>query len=105
MQFRHPNIIDILGKVVSCPFLLTIQCREDKLVDCMTIEGNLVSFDHEVVTVDSHRLVIVRDGKGENLSMQLFLALHRLEKFDKSFDGDGHAVRVLAIGNVESGTT
>ena len=66
-------------------------------------KGSFVSFDHGVMAVNSYGHMIVRDGKSENLTVQLFFAFHRFKKFDKSFDGDGHAVRVLAIGDVESG--
>ena len=71
----------------------------------MAIERSLVFLNHGVMAVDSHGPVIVRDRKGKDFPIQLFLALHRPEKFDKSSDGDGHAVRVLTIGNVESGST
>ncbi len=67
----------------------------------MAIEGSLVPFDHEVMVVDPHQPVIVRDGKGENLLVKLFLALYRSKKFDKSSYDDDHAVRVLAIDDVQ----
>ena len=41
------------------------------------MEGAPIPFNHRVVTVNSHRSVIVRDIKDENLPVQLFLALHR----------------------------
>ena len=104
MKSRHISIVHVLGEFVSCPFLLTIQCREVKCVDRMAIEGSLIAFDHGVVSVDSDRPMIMRNRKGEDLPIQLFLALHRPKKFDKSSYGDGHTVRILAIGNVESGS-
>ena len=103
MKFRHPIIVDVLDEFVGGPLFFAIQGREAELVDWMAIEGGLVIFDDSVMAVDSHRSVIVRDGKGEDLPVQLFLALHRPKELDKSSDGDSHAVRVLAIGNVESG--
>lgn len=68
----------------------------------MAIEGSLVFFNYGVMSVDPHQPVVVRDRKGEDLPVQLFLAPYKSKKFDKSSQGDGHAMRVLAIGNVES---
>ena len=68
----------------------------------MAIESDLVPFDHEVVIIYSHRAMIMRDRKDEDFPIQLFLALHRSKKFDKSSDDDDHAVRVLTIDNIES---
>ena len=70
----------------------------------VAIEGGFIFLYDSVVTVDSHRSAIVRDRKGKNFSVELFLAFHRLKKFDKSSYGDSHAVCVLTIGNVESGS-
>jgi len=64
------------------------------------IEDSLVFFDHEIMIVDSHRSIIVRDEKDENLSIKLFLALYRSKKFDKSSYDDDYVVRVLTIDNV-----
>ena len=68
----------------------------------MAIERSLFSLNHGVMAVDSSGPVVVREGKGEDLPVQLFLALHRPKKFDKSSYGDGYTMRVLAIDNVES---
>jgi len=98
---RHPSIVHVLGEFVGGPLLLAVLFCEAELADWMAIECSLVSFDHGVMAVDPHRPVVVRDGKGEDLPVQLFLALHRPKKFDKSSYGDGHAVRVLAVGDVQ----
>lgn len=50
----------------------------------MAVEASSVPLDYRVVTVDPHGLVIVRDGKGEDLPVQLLLALHVSKKCDKS---------------------
>ncbi len=70
-------------------------------MDWIPIEGCLVPFDYGVMAIDSHGDMIVRDGKGEDLPVKLFLAFYRSKKFDKSSYGDGHAVRVLAVGDVQ----
>lgn len=102
MKFRHINIVHVLDELVSRPLFFVID--EIEFTNRMTIEGSLVPFNHWVMAINSHSDVIVRDGKGEHLSIQLFLALHRSKKFYKSSDGEGHAMRVLAIGNIESGS-
>ncbi len=94
---RHSSIVHVLGEFIGGPFFLAILFGEVKCSDRMTIEGSLVPLNHRVMAVDPYRPVIVRDGKGEDFPIQLFLALHRPKKFDKSSYGDGHAVRVLAV--------
>lgn len=49
--------------------------------------------------------MIVRDGKGEDLLVKLFLAPYNSQKFDKSSYGDVHTVRVLPVGDVKCGGT
>ena len=95
-------IVDVLDEFVGGLLLFAVLFCEAEFADWMAIERSLVSLDHGVMAVNPHRPVIVRDGKGEDLPVQLFLTLHRPKKFDKSSYGDGHTMRVLAIGNVES---
>lgn len=54
----------------------------------MAVEYSLVSLDYGVVSVNPHGPVIVQDGKHEDLAVQLFLALYRLEKYDECSEGD-----------------
>lgn len=56
------------------------------------------------MAVDFHRSMTVRNGKGENFSIQFFFAFYRFKKFDKCSDGDGHAMRILTIDDVENGS-
>ena len=65
------------------------------------IEGSLVPLNHRVMAIDSDAPVIVRDGKGEDLPVQLFLALHISKKY-KTSESDAHALDVLAIGKIKS---
>ncbi len=44
--------------------------------------------------------MIVRNRKGEDFLVKLFLALYRFEEFDDPFYGNSHTVRVLSVGNV-----
>ena len=98
-------IINILGEFVGGPLFFAFQTREVEFIDCITIEGSSVPFNHGIMAIDSHGGIIVRDGEGENLPMELFLAFYRPEKLNKSSDSDGHAVRVLTIGNIESASS
>ena len=102
MKFRHISIVHVLGELVSYPLFFTI--GEIEFTNRVTIEGSLIPFNHRVIAIDSYSGMIMRDGKGEDLSVQLFLALHRPKKLDKSSNGDGHAMSILAIGNIESGS-
>ena len=102
MKFRHISIVHVLGELVSFPLFFTI--GEIEFTNRVSIEGSLVSSNHRVMAIDSHSGMIMRDGKDEDLPIQLFLALHRPKKLDKSSNGDGHAMSILAIGNVESGS-
>ena len=102
MEFQRVVIIDILSEFIGGLLFFTI--GEIELTNRVTIEGSLIPLDHRVIAVDPHRPVIVRNRKGEDLPVQLFLALYRPKKFDKSSYGDGYTVRVLAISNIESGS-
>lgn len=56
----YPYIVDVLREFVGRPFLLAVQCREVERVDGMAVECSLVSFDHGIMTVNSHRPMIMR---------------------------------------------
>ena len=96
------SIVHVLGELVSCSLFFTV--GEIEFTNGVTVEGSLVPFNHRVMVIDSHSGMIMRNGKGEDLPIQLFLALHRPKKLDKSSNSDGHAMSILAIGNVESGS-
>ena len=102
MEFRRVIIIDVLDEYKTRPLVFAVLFCEVELADWMAIEGSLVPLNHRVVAIDSHGGMIVRDRKGKDLPVKLFLAPYKSKKFDKSSYGDGHAMRVLAIGNVES---
>ena len=57
---RHPYVVDVFGELVCRPLLFTIQCCEAELMDMISIEGGPLTVDHRIMTVDSHRPVIVR---------------------------------------------
>ena len=101
MKFQHIMIINIFDEFVDSSFIFIIQCCEAEFIDQMAIEGSLVPFNYEVMTIDPHRPVIMQDGKGKNLLVQLFLMFHQSKEFNKSSDGDSHIVCILAISNVE----
>ena len=45
--------------------------------------------------------MIVRNRKNKNFTIQFFFVFHSSKKFDKNFNSDDHAMRVLTIDNVE----
>ena len=65
------------------------------------VECSLVSLNNRVMTVYSHRAMIMRDRKGKNLPVKFLLTLHISEKFDDSSYGNGHAVSILPVRNVK----
>ena len=69
MKFRHVMIVDVLDKLVTGPLFFTI--GENESTNMVTIEANLIPFNHRVMATDSHNGMIVRDGKGEDLPVQL----------------------------------
>ena len=71
--------INALGELVRRPFVFAIQSSKIKSVDRVSIERGLAFLDQSVVPIDPHRPVVVRDGKGEDLAVELLLALHQLE--------------------------
>lgn len=75
-------IVDVLDKLVASPLFFTI--GEIEFTNRVTIEVNLIPFNHRLMAIDSHNGMIVRDGKGEDLPVQLFLALHQPKKCNKS---------------------
>jgi len=54
-----------------------------------------------IVTIDPHRAVVVGDGEGEDLSVDLALATDKAEELDYGPDRESHAVGVLAVRNVK----
>ena len=44
----------------------------------------------------------MRDWKGKDLPMKLFLALHRFVELNDTSHGNSHTVSVLSVGNIES---
>merc|ERR1711939_628022 len=71
----------------------------------MTVERGLFALDHRVVAIDPHSLVVMRNGKGEDLPMKLLLALYEPEQFHDSSNSEGHTVCILSICHVECGRT
>lgn len=99
---QHSFVVDVLHELIHHSFVSFIQSDEVEFVNEMMIEDCLISLNNSVVIINSHRAMIVRDRKGENLLMKLFFTLHSFVELNKSSYDDDHAVRVLMIDNVES---
>lgn len=84
MNFRR-MIVNIFNEFENRLFFLFISFCEAEFADRMTIENSFVCFDDGVMIIHSHRPMIVRNEKGKNLSIEFILAVHRFEKYDKSF--------------------
>ncbi len=70
-------------------------------MDGVAVEGGPFFLDDSVMTIDSHRPVIVRYRKGKNFAVKLFLAFHSSVEFDDSFYGNSHTVSVLSISDFQ----
>jgi hypothetical protein len=46
--------------------------------------------------------MIVRNGKGENLSVEFFFSLYGSVELDDAPRSNRHAVSILSVGNIES---
>ena len=67
MKFRYISIIHVLGKLVS--YLLFFTIGKIEFTNRVTIEGSLIFFNYRVIAIDSYSGIIMRDGKGEDLSV------------------------------------
>ena len=102
MVVWHPRLVDVLRKLVGRPSPLTIIHREVEVVNAMAIESRLAAIDDRIVTIYPHRLVVVRNRKGENPSMEFPLTFDGSEQLDDASDGQGHAVRVLPVRDIQT---
>jgi hypothetical protein len=48
---RHPQIIDVLGKLMRRPFLFPVQFSKAELTDWMAVEGGSFALDHRIVAI------------------------------------------------------
>lgn len=67
----------------------------------MAVVLNIFSVYDCVVAIDSHRAMIMRNGEREDLSVHLLLPLDHTEKLDDAPYREGHAVRILTVGNIK----
>jgi hypothetical protein len=59
---------------ISRPLIFTILIRNVKLFNSVTVDGSLVSINVRIVTVDLDGLLILRNGKREDLSIKFVLS-------------------------------
>ena len=67
----------------------------------MAVILSIFPIDYCIITVDTHRLVVMRDREGKDLAVDFILAFHCPKELDNSPHRKRHAVRVLAVGDVE----
>jgi len=98
---RHLYIIDALSESVCYPFLLAVQLSKDKISDRVLVILGVFPGYHRVVAVDLYRLVVIRDGEGEDLPVDFILPLDSTEELDNAPYRKGYAVGVLPVYNIE----
>ena len=98
----HPRVIDIFfGELVGRPFLFAIECRDVEGVDRMAVIGGILAIDYPVMAVDSHGLMTMGHGEGEELPVQLLLTLGKSKNLDDASHSKRDAVRILPVCDVE----
>ena len=97
----NEDIVDVLGELVSRPSVSAGVTGDTEPSDGMAMERRVVPVNRRVVAVNPHNVVVMRDGKGQDLPMQLLLARHGAVQRDDGVDGNAGAVSVLSVGDVE----
>lgn len=99
----HEVVIDILSKLVSRPFFLSLFACEIKRRNGIAVEGCfLLILNDCVMTVDPNQPMVMRKGKGKDLAVELLFAPHGFVEFDDTSHGKRHTMRILSICNVKS---
>ena len=75
--------------------------REAKLMYWMAVVFRVLPIDYGIFAVNAYRSVVVRDGEGKELTVQLLLTLHKAEELNDGPRRERHAVGVLAVRDVE----
>ena len=99
--FRHPYVVKILRKTICRPLFLAVKFRKAKLADGMAVVFGILPINYGILAVNPYRPVIVRDGKGKELTVEFALAFHKTEELNDSPRRERHAVGVLAVYDVK----
>ena len=67
----------------------------------MAVILGILPIDHRIMAVDAHRSMVMRDGEGKDLPVDLVLAFHCAKELDGGPHRERHAVRVLAVRDVK----
>ena len=98
---RHELVVDILRESVGHPFCFAILSCEIKFLDRMTIVHSLVMFYPWIVALDSHTVVVIRNGERKDFSVQFLLPPHRSIQLDHTPHSQRCTMRILPVGNVQ----
>ena len=98
---RYLYVVDVFREFVDRPFFLAIEGCEVKFVNRVAVKGRFIFFNNGVMAIDFDRAMIIRNRKGEDFPVKLFLAFHIFKEFDDSFYGNDYAVSILPVYNVK----
>ena len=101
MQNQRVIIEHFLGELISRPFVLSFFAYEVECLDTVAVKGVLVLPRNSVVTVYPDQPMIIRDRKGENIPVKLFLALGSFVKLHNTFHGNSHTMSVPAVCHIQ----
>ena len=57
----HPYVVDVLCKLVCCPFLFAILASEAEFLDGVAVIGSILSVNYRIVAVYPHCPIIMQD--------------------------------------------
>lgn len=99
-MLRHPDVKHVLGKTVCSPLILPVKLCEIEFSDCVTVVFYLFALDLGVVSKDSHRLIVMREGEGKDLPIDLILSPHKTKKLNDAPYRECHTMGVLTVRHV-----
>ena len=69
----HLCVVDVLGELVRCLFVLSVQLCEVESTNRVPVVLGVFPSYHWVVAVEPYRPVVMRDGEGEDLPVDFIL--------------------------------
>ena len=96
------RVRDVLHQKAHGTFLwVSLVVDELKEVESWKVVLDVFPSYHWIVAVDPYRPVVMRDGEGEDLLVDLILALDSTEELDDTPYRKGYAVGILPVYDVE----
>ena len=72
-MYRAIDVVNVYRKSPTRPLIYTLLARNIKLFYSETVNGSLISIDDRIVAVDPDSLLVMRNGKCEDLLVEFVL--------------------------------